>query len=48
MEKLAQPLHFFLEKYGLQEQLKKRLYLQIWPKIVGKQIAAYTRPVKIE
>lgn len=48
MEKLAQPLHFFLEKYGLQEQLKKHHYLQIWPIVVGEKIARYTRPVKIE
>lgn len=48
MDKLEQPLRFFLEKHGLQEQLKKRIYFQIWPDVVGEKITRYTQPVKIE
>lgn len=48
MEKLAQPLHFYLEKHGFQEQLKKRIYLRIWPDVAGKKIIRYTKPVKID
>lgn len=47
MDKLAKPLHSLLEKYGLREQLEKRRYLRIWADVVGRQIAAYTRPVNI-
>lgn len=48
MEKLVQPLQFFLEKNGLKKKLKERLYLHIWPLVAGEKIARYTQPVKIE
>ncbi|MGI5823150.1 MAG: DciA family protein [Dethiobacteria bacterium] len=47
MDKLAKPLQSLLKKYGLGEQLEKRHYLRMWPAVVGRQVAAYTRPVNI-
>lgn len=47
MDKLAKPLQSLLKKYGLREKLEKRRYLRMWPAVVGRQVAAYTRPVNI-
>ena len=47
MDKLAKPLQSLLEKYGLREQLERRRFLRMWPAVVGRQVAAYTRPVNI-
>lgn len=47
MDKLAKPLQSLLKKCGLEKQLEKRRYLQLWPTVVGRQVAAYTRPVNI-
>ena len=37
-----------LKSFGLEQKLKEREILAIWPRIVGEEIAARTKAVKIE
>ncbi|MGI5875749.1 MAG: DUF721 domain-containing protein [Dethiobacteria bacterium] len=48
MEQIGPSIEHFLGKVGLKKQLNSRRFISYWPKIVGKQIVNYTRPLTIK
>ena len=48
MKRLENALEAYFQKIGLQDQLKMRKWLLIWPQVVGSHISRYTRALVIK
>ncbi len=46
--KIGDILPSILKTYGLEQKLKERELISMWPKVVGEEVASRTRAVKIE